>query len=270
MTWAVSPYLASVRQGIRVVVQGRSSRRRATLAHGLWAVAEITVTLGVVVLLLVVHQLWWTNRQARQGAEHKVQAMEREWGVPAAGLPGPVESGPAPEPATGGHEAGEKHDGPAVRNAAPRWDQAYAILRIPRLGVVAPVAQGVGKRGVLDKGYVGHYPGTAQPGEAGNFAVAGHRNTHGEPFRHINRLRGGDEVRVETREGVYVYVIDISPAQTSSRDTGVIAPVPRSLVKPSAGYSEPGYYLTLTTCTPEFSSKYRLVVWGKLSSMRPR
>jgi sortase A len=259
-----------VRQRIRVVVQGRSLRRRATLAHGLWVAAEVTVTLGVVVLLLVVHQLWWTNRQARQGAEHKVQAMEREWGAPAAELPGPVESEPVPGPAAGGNEAGVSRDRPAVQNSAPRWDQTYAILRIPRLGVVAPVAQGIGKRGVLDKGYVGHYPGTAQPGEAGNFAVAGHRNTHGEPFRHINRLRGGDEVRVETREGVYLYVIDASLAQTSSRDTGVIARVPRSLVKPSAGYREPGYYLTLTTCTPEFSSKYRLVVWGKLRSMRPR
>ncbi|MGI5398723.1 class E sortase [Streptomyces sp. CA-135486] len=264
-----------MRQGIRVVVQGRSSRRRAGLAHGLWAAAEIAVTLGVVVLLLVVHQLWWTNRQAREGAEHKVQAMEREWGVPAARLPGPVESGAETEPAeteptVGGTATGESRDRSAAQNSAPRWDQAYAILRVPRLGVVAPVAQGIGKRGVLDKGYVGHYPGTAQPGEAGNFAVAGHRNTHGEPFRHINRLRGGDEVRVETREGVYLYVIDASPAQTSPRDTGVIAPVPRSLVKPSAGYSEPGHYLTLTTCTPEFSSKYRLVVWGKLSSMRPR
>ncbi|MBH0246468.1 class E sortase, partial [Streptomyces cavourensis] len=51
---------------------------------------------------------------------------------------------------------------------------------------------------------------------------------------------------------------------------GVIAPVPRSDITTSAGYGEPGYYLTLTTCTPEFSSRYRLVVWGKLTAMRPR
>ncbi|MET7620454.1 class E sortase [Streptomyces sp. NPDC005408] len=256
-----------------VVVQGRSSRRRATLAHGLWAGAEVAVTLGVVVLLLVVHQLWWTNRQARAGAEHKVQALEQEWG----GLPADEgdESGGSgsevpPEPAAAG-ESAKPGAAPSTRpNTTPRWDQAYAVLRIPRLGVVAPVAQGIAKRGVLDKGYIGHYPQTAQPGEAGNFAVAGHRNTHGEPFRYINRLRSGDEVQVETREGVYLYVIDASLAQTSPRDTGVIARVPRSIVKSSAGYSEPGYYLTLTTCTPEFTSTYRLVVWGKLKSMRPR
>lgn len=173
-------------------------------------------------------------------------------------------------PAGGSGTGGPRRDQGARPRTTPRWDQAYAVLRIPRLGVVAPVAQGVGKKGVLDKGYVGHYPGTAQPGEAGNFAVAGHRNTHGEPFRHINRLRAGDEVRVETREAIYLYVVDKGVAQTSPRDTGVIATVPRSTVQPSAGYSEPGYYLTLTTCTPEFTSTHRLVVWAKLTSMRPR
>ncbi|MGW1490727.1 class E sortase [Streptomyces sp. NPDC002402] len=256
-----------------VVVQGRGSRRRAMLARGLWAGAEVAVTLGVVVLLLVVHQLWWTNRQAREGAEHKVRALEQEWGSPAGeeSEKGDISGGDGevlPEAAASREPESPDPDPPT--RPRPRWDQAYAVLRIPRLGVVAPVAQGIAKRGVLDKGYIGHYPGTAQPGEAGNFAVAGHRNTHGEPFRHINRLRDGDQVQVETRQGVYLYVVDASLAQTSPRDTGVIARIPRSIVKPSAGYSEPGYYLTLTTCTPEFTSTYRLVVWGKLKSVRPR
>jgi sortase A len=123
---------------------------------------------------------------------------------------------------------------------------------------------------VLNKGYVGHYPGTAQPGRDGNFALAGHRNTHGEPFRYINRLRRGDRIEVETPAAVYTYVVDRTLAQTSAGDGGVIREVPRSEVRPSYGYTDPGYYLTLTTCTPEYTSKYRLVVWGKLGSMRPR
>lgn len=232
-------------------------RARAAFARGLWAAAEVTVTLGLVVLLLVVHQLWWTNRQARQGAERQVQALERDWGRQAAE---PESTTPPPRKPRKTHEPPE----------SPNWDQAYAVLRIPRLGVVAPVAHGVGRRGVLDRGYIGHYPGTAQPGQAGNLAVAGHRNTHGEPFRYINRLRPGDTVRIETREGIFDYAVDQRLPQTTPRDTGVIAPVPRSVVRPSAGYGEPGYYLTMTTCTPEFSSRYRLVVWAKLTSMRPR
>ncbi|MFI9585051.1 class E sortase [Streptomyces sp. NPDC052236] len=252
---------------IPVVVHGRRSRTRVALGRGLWGAAEVAVTLGVVVLLLVVHQLWWTNQQARQDAQRQVHALEREWGD----LPKPQE----PAYAEGGRGA----DGPGEaraqdtgnrRPSASRRDRAYALLRIPRLNVVAPVAHGIAKKGVLDSGYVGHYPQTAQPGQAGNFAVAGHRNTHGEPFRHINRLRGGDTIQVETREAIYVYVVGSRLAQTSPRDTGVIAPVPRSLVKPGAGYSEPGYYLTLTTCTPEYSSRYRLIIWGELKSMSPR
>ncbi|MCX5200964.1 class E sortase [Streptomyces sp. NBC_00237] len=253
-------------------------------------------------MLLVVHQVWWTNREARSGAEETVRVLVEEWadsGEAGAGEDVPVggpEDGQASAGAGAGAGAGASASAsvgagggegsrPGVEvptrggrpvgkvprpSTSPRWDQAYAVIRIPRAGVVAPVAEGVGKRGVLDKGYVGHYPGTAQPGEAGNFALAGHRNTHGEPFRYVNRLEVGDEVVVETRGAVYTYVVSGGVAQTSARDVGVVAAVPRSAVKPGRGFSEPGYYLTLTTCTPEFTSRYRLVVWAKLARMAPR
>jgi sortase A len=246
----------------------------------LWAGAELAVTVGLVLLLLVVHQLWWTNRQAREGARREVRALERAWDR-AAPAPKPAEDG---EGATPGEESPEPADSGAVGRdgaGAPsgggtggrsdsRGDRAYAILRIPRLGVVAPVARGVSKQGVLDKGDVGHYPGTAQPGRAGNVALAGHRNTHGEPFRYINRLRSGDAVVITTRDAVFTYTVDKALARTSAQDGGVIAAVPRSAVKPAYGYDEPGHYLTLTTCTPEYTSRYRLVVWGKLTATRPR
>jgi sortase A len=123
---------------------------------------------------------------------------------------------------------------------------------------------------VLNKGYVGHYPGTQQPGQAGNFALAGHRNTHGEPFRYLNRMRVKDTVQVETSAATFTYTVDKILPQTSAADSGVIRPIPRSTVKPAYGYSDPGYYITLTTCTPEFTSRYRMVVWGTLTSTRPR
>ncbi|MFD7612239.1 class E sortase [Streptomyces sp. NPDC059828] len=242
---------------------------RVVLARGLWAVAEAAVTFGVVVLLLVAHQLWWTNRQARDGAQRQVRALEREWGRAAPAEHGRDPGDGAATPEAEGTDGGAGAMAPS-RREAPRWERAYAILRVPRLGLVAPVAEGTAKRGVLDKGYVGHYEGTAQPGQPGNFAVAGHRNTHGEPFRYINRLRAGDTVEVETRDAVFTYRVDKRLPQTSARDGGVIAAVPLSSVKPEYGYGGPGYYLTMTTCTPEYTSKYRLVVWGKLASVRPR
>ncbi|WP_424213634.1 class E sortase [Streptomyces sp. BI20] len=311
--------------------RGRWGRRRSGPAAVLWVGAELATTLGVVVMLLVVHQLWWTNRQAAAGARDRVAAMEREWaaggalpgagatdGSDGAGGPGgaggsdgsggsaSASEGPEPDPRVGTDEDGDgdgdgsagvrtpgaggsggggatrrpgsgtagggsgtgsgtgSGSGSGTRGPAAPPSGTFAVLRIPRLGIAVPVAEGVGKTAVLDKGFAGHYPGTAGPGEAGNFALAGHRNTHGEPFRYVNRLRAGDELQVDVRGRRYVYVVDRILTQTTPRDVSVVAPVPASSVHPGQGYTAPGSYITLTTCTPEFSSTYRLVVWGKL------
>ncbi|MEU9002365.1 class E sortase [Streptomyces sp. NPDC048551] len=284
-----------MRDRVRVVVQGRGRRgRRAGLARLLWVGAEAVTTVGVVVALLVVHQVWWTNRQAVAAARERVQVLEERWRASSAetGAGAGAGAGSGSEAGSGsvdegGVEGGSSGPGagpgpsaaPAAKPAQPRpqpqqpqsqpspaREEAYAVLRVPRLGLTVPVAQGVDKRAVLDKGYAGHYPGTAQPGAAGNFALAGHRNTHGEPFRYINRLRAGDRLLVDVRGRRYTYVVGKVLSETTERDTGVIAPVPHSTVRPDAGYAEPGAYITLTTCTPEYTSKYRLVVWGTLAS----
>ncbi|MEW1635760.1 class E sortase [Streptomyces sp. NPDC093801] len=286
--------MPAVRDRVRVVVQGGGRRaRRAGFARLLWVGAEVITTVGVVVALLVVHQVWWTNRQAAVGAEEQVRVLERRWAagagagagaggsdVPVVGeAPGVVEGGSggglsegAGERAGGGGVVGASPSAgaggkPGPAGSGPARDEAYGVLRIPKLGLSVPVAEGVDRRAVLDKGYVGHYPGTAQPGAEGNFALAGHRNTHGEPFRYLNRLREGDEVLVDLRGRRYTYVVGKVLAETSPGDVGVIAPVPRSGVRPGYGYGEPGAYITLTTCTPEYTSKYRMVVWGVLKGV---
>ncbi|MEU9720627.1 class E sortase [Streptomyces sp. NPDC047976] len=290
-----------MRDRVRVVVQrGGRPVGRAGFARLLWVGAEVLTTVGVVVALLVVHQVWWTNRQAAAAAQEQVQVLEEGWGRSGGGAEvgaevgaeAGAEAGGASESPSGGGDpvvveggsggppasrapgrggaaspsAGKPAPGKApVR--APARDEAYAVLRIPRLGLAVPVAEGVDKRAVLDKGYAGHYPGTAQPGAEGNFALAGHRNTHGEPFRYLNRLRDGDEVYVDVRGRRYVYVVGKVLAETSPGDVGVIGAVPRSGVKPGYGYEAAGSYITLTTCTPEYTSKYRLVVWGTLKTV---
>ncbi|MEU4876877.1 class E sortase [Streptomyces sp. NPDC021608] len=265
------------------LVQHSTRRRRARYRRALWSGAELLVTAGVLVLLLVVHQLWWTNREARQGAERRVEALEREWGNGSgsgdggsgtgtgagAGAGSDVGSGSGAGADVG---VGPSGDGGATASSsgAPRSSQTYAVLRIPRLDLRVPVAEGTSRRDVLNKGYAGHYAGTQQPGQEGNFAVAGHRNTHGEPFRRLDRLRKGDRVEVATRNATYTYVVDQVLPQTSPRDAGVIRPVPRSLARPAYGYDAPGRYLTLTTCTPEYTSRYRMVVWAELAATLPR
>ncbi|WUL62502.1 class E sortase [Streptomyces sp. NBC_00344] len=207
------------------------------------AIGEIFISLGVLMLLFVTYQLWWTNVRAHQEANGTAHSLQEDWA---------------------------KSGGKSNQPGAFEPGQGFAIIHIPKLDVVVPIAEGVSKHKVLDRGMVGHYGEgklkTAMPSaRTGNFALAGHRNTHGEPFRYINKLKNGDKVVVETRDDYYTYEVTSHLAQTSPSNVSVITPVP-----PGSGFTRPGRYITLTTCTPEFTSTYRMVVWGKMVDERPR
>lgn len=202
-------------------------------------VGELFITFGVVMLLFVTYQLWWTNIRAGFQADEAKQGIENAWAE------------------------GRKPD-------AFEPGQGFAIMYIPKLDVVVPIAEGIDKKRVLDRGMVGHYAEgqlkTAMPSDKrGNFAVAGHRNTHGEPFRYINRLTPGDPIVVETQDSYYTYEMTSILPQTPPSNVSVIQPVPAG-----SGFTGPGRYITLTTCTPEFTSTYRMIVWGKMVDERPR
>ena len=119
---------------------------------------------------------------------------------------------------------------------------AIGLLRIPAFGdkYEIPILNGT-DLAILSKG-VGHYSSTAQPGQIGNFAVAGHRVTHGQPFSRMLELGKGDKIIVETRQAVYTYVLDESPKQLTVKDTDtwVIDPVPgKPDTKPTATADHP-------------------------------
>jgi sortase A len=245
------PETSSLSAGTRLEARRAARARRegpAIVASRF--LGEVFISVGVVMLLFVAYQLWWTNVLAGQEAGGAAKDLQEQW-----------DSG----------KGGKGSEGDKERKAdsfAP--GEGFAILYIPKLDVRVPIAQGVSKPAVLDKGLVGHYDGkpvkSAMPWDKkGNFALAGHRNTHGEPFRYINRLVGGDEMVVETETKFYTYKMANRLPSTPPSDTGVIGPVPQQ-----SGFKEPGRYITLTTCTPEFTSKYRLIVWGKMVEERPR
>ena len=84
-----------------------------------------------------------------------------------------------------------------------------------------------------------HLPGTANPGQAGNCAIAGHRNVYGSYFYKVDSLMAGSPIELETPEGTFVYRV-ISVVAVSETDFSVL--------KPPAGEDKTPL-LTLVTCT---------------------
>ncbi|WP_354641591.1 class E sortase [Kitasatospora camelliae] len=213
-------------------------------------VGELFITLGLVMLLFVSYQLWWTNLQADGAASDARNQLEQQW----SSQPQPQPSGGTPTP------------GAPPTPEAFEPGKGFAIIYLPKLGLKFPIAEGTGKEKVLDKGLVGHYTGTAMPADKeGNFALAAHRNTHGEPFRYINKLAPGDSIVVETATSYFTYQVTGGIPETPPSNVGVIQKVPKG-----SSFTQPGRYITLTTCTPEFTAKARLIVFGKLTEEKPR
>lgn len=65
---------------------------------------------------------------------------------------------------------------------------------------------------------VGHIPGTPLPGQPGNVAIAGHRDTF---FRALRNVRKDDEITLMTLEGSYRYRVD-SISVVGPEDTQVL------------------------------------------------
>ncbi len=107
-------------------------------------------------------------------------------------------------------------------------------------------------------------PGTALPGQLGNFAVAGHRVTAGNPFWSLPSLRAGDLVYVETIAGTYEYRVLARPAWVPPVDTAVLAPVPGH-----PGERARQRLITLITCDPPWTGTSRVIVTGVLIETRP-
>ncbi|RYV51889.1 class E sortase [Pengzhenrongella frigida] len=206
-------------------------------------VGELMITLGALLLAFVVWQLWWTDVEGDRAQAAIVD--ELDW------VPVPTTSAtPVAQPRTDAS--------PAL--AEPEHAVTFATLYVPRWGAeyVRPISQGVDRAGVLDPLGIGHYPGTAMPGDVGNFAVSGHRTTYGKPFNLVADLAVGDPLVVRTADDWFVYRVT-STEIVGPRDVQVIAPVPGD---PAAVPTE--RLITLTTCHPMYSARERFIVHGVL------
>ena len=206
-------------------------RSRGRLAS--YVIGELMITLGVVLGLVVVYQVWWTNVQSAAATNAEHDMIVHQW---------------QQTPGAGG-------------TATTPWQPGigFGLLYIPRLRDKVwglPILEGVGLE-MIAVG-AGHYPGSAMPGQIGNFAIAAHRATHNEPFRNFDQLKAGDRVYIQTRGNWFSYVLDHDQ---------IVAPTATWVIQPVPGHPAQvptQALITLTTCNPRWASYERWIWWGHL------
>ena len=182
--------------------------------------------------------------------------------VPAgrAPLPAPQKTqGPAKSPGKKSKGKGSKKNGTLKK---PKKVQTIGFMYAPALHKkrlwATPIVQGTSDRS-LARG-VGHYQGSASFGGIGNAAVAGHRTTHGAPFRYIDKLKRGDHIVVRVRNWWFVYVLDRST---------IVRPKEHWVLKARPYKVNSGRLITLTSCHPLHSASRRFLWWGHLVRKLP-
>jgi sortase A len=104
-------------------------------------------------------------------------------------------------------------------------------IEISAVGLKTMILEGT-EEGTLQRA-VGHIRGTSLPGQRGNVAIAGHRDTF---FRGLRDIRVNDEITLTTLSGSYHYRVD---------STRVVKPEETEVLKDDGADT-----LTLVTCYP--------------------
>jgi sortase A len=140
-----------------------------------------------------------------------------------------------------------------LRRSAKRG-AAVGRIRIPRIGVSIVVVNGTDATS-LRKG-PGIYDEAPFPGAPGTVAIAGHRTTYLAPFRHVDRLRAGDDIVLEMPYGRFAYRVE---------RTRIVDPSEVSVVK-RVSFDR----LVLSACHPLYSAAKRIIVFARFDSAEPR
>lgn len=164
--------------------------------------------------------------------------------------PAPVPSPAAPAADQGLVNQGAGPVGVPTQHYAPEPVQEIGLIEIPKIGLTHRTFHGITLRNI-DRG-PSHWPGTAMPGETGNTVFAGHRTTHGAPFRRIHELVPGDEI-----------FFTVAGLRTRYLVTGhqVVTPKQLEIVAPTATPTA-----TLFACHPPGSASYRYVIRAALAA----
>src|SRR3954452_12775075 len=132
--------------------------------------------------------------------------------------------------------------------------QAIGRLKIPHIHANFVMVEGT-DGAALRKG-PGHYPETPFPGMPGTVGVAGHRTTYLAPFNKLDKLRKGDEGRLEMPYATVTYRVE---------QTRIVKPTALWVTR-RVGYDR----LVMTACHPKYSAAKRIVVFARQVSERER
>ncbi|MFE7576492.1 class E sortase [Streptomyces sp. NPDC057521] len=191
---------------------------------------ELLITAGLVLGLFVVYSLWWTNVLADREATKQGHTVRDKWA-----------------------------DGPGALGTK----DGIGFLHVPSMKNGEVLVKKGTDTDILNDGVAGYYTDpvkSALPSaKEGNFSLAAHRDGHGAKFHNIDKVHTGDAIVFETKDTWYVYKVFSELPETSKYNVDVLGPVPKG-----SGAKKAGRYITLTTCTPVYTSKYRYIVWGEL------
>ena len=227
--------------------ENRKPKRASTSVLLMSGIGQTMLSVGVVLALFVVWQLFVTSWQVQGATAAAVDSFSQA----------------NPQEATDVTEVQRTDPPPEV--PIPSVGQTFATLHVPRWdSMVIPVMEGT-SQAVLDTGYAGHYINTQGPGQMGNFVLAAHRRSYGNSFRRVEELVKDDPLIVETPQAWLVYQVTSTEIVLPSQGD-VTYPIPHG--DPNAVPTE--QLMTLTTCHPEYSSTHRFIVYSKLSYWVPR
>ena len=202
-------------------------------------IGEACLTGGVIVAAFLAYMVWGTGPRAAQAQDQFAAQLNQAW-----------RAGPAPGPGV---------IPPAADRITVEAGKPFAFLRIPAFGAQWRFTIIEGTELAQLNVSPGHVPGTQLPGQAGNFAVAGHRVTAGNPFWGLPTLWPGDMVYVDTRYDTYAYRVTARPAWVAPTDLAVLDPVPGH-----PGARPQRRLITLITCDPAWTGTHRVIVTGEL------
>ncbi len=272
---AAPPHTANPRDGL-----GALHPMRRRFFDRLLLVVEVLGVAGIVAILLLGSYLIMAENSKIEALEQKSADIQREAdALRVTATPRPdlsvrlsdyvLPGGHYSPDATGGEYAFNLDEVPEslrpvalAQLTAPRAERATPqpsspvriVIDTARVQVDASIYEGDDWQQLL-KG-VGHYAGSANPGEPRNMVLVAHNDIYGEIFRDIQYLEPGDEIRIQANNNRWYSYVVYDKFVVQPSDVWVLAPGNEPIV-------------TLITCHPYRVDTQRMIVVGRLQSSAP-